>query len=66
MELEDRQYPHKQKYATETVALAAGNKFRVQRWNPAEGIVDILAEVTVPVGKVWSVSIIVDISETDA
>ena len=65
MELSDRQLPHTQKYGTEVVALTAGQKFRIQKWIEGEGIVDILAEVTVPAGKAWSVSVIVDISETD-
>jgi len=50
----------------ETFDLAAGQKFRVQKWNAVDGIVDVLAEQTVPAGKAWSVSIIVDITETDA
>ena len=65
MILSDRQLPHTQKYGTEVVSLTAGQKFRIQKWNVAEGIVDVLAEVTVPAGKAWSVSLVVDISETD-
>jgi len=65
MELTDRQQAHTQKFGTETFALAAGEKVRIQKWNAIDGIMDVLAEVTVPAGKAWSVSIVVDIQETD-
>jgi hypothetical protein len=66
MELVDKQLPHTQKSATDTVTLAAGEKLRIQKWTVADGIVDILAEETVPAGKQWSASIVLDIQETDA
>ena len=65
MELVDRQQEHVQKWAQVILALDAGQKFRIQKWTDAEGIVDVLAEVTVPAGKAWSVGVIVDITETD-
>jgi len=65
MELVDKQQEHVQKWGQEIIALDAGQKFRIQKWTDAEGIVDVLAEVTVPAGKAWSVGVIVDITETD-
>ena len=49
----------------ESVALVAGEKIRVQKYVGGE-IVDVLAEQTVPLGKVWSARVIVEITETDA
>jgi len=66
MELTTKQYPHAQLAGTDIVELAAGEKFRIQTWNAVDGIVDFLAEVTVPEGKAWSVGVVVDITETDA
>ena len=66
MELADKQVAHIQKAATEVVELAAGERLRIQSWNAVDGIVDILAEVTVPEGKAWLASLLVDIQETDA
>ena len=48
------------------VELAAGERLRIQSWNAVDGIVDILTEVTVPEGKAWVASLVVDIHETDA
>ena len=47
------------------IALAAGEKFRVQKFVGGE-IVDVLADVTCPQGKAWEVRVIVEITETDA
>jgi len=66
MELTDKQVAHTQKAGTEAVELAAGERLRIQSWNEADGAVDILAEVTVPEGKAWVASLVVDIHETDA
>ena len=65
MELTDKQQPHTQKAATDTIVLAAGEKLRIQTWDAVNGIVDVLAEAEVPAGKEWSASIILDITETD-
>ena len=66
MQLVTRQQLHAQKYGTDIVVLGAGEKLRIQTWDAVNGIVDVLAEVEVPSGKSWSVSIIVDATETDA
>ena len=59
---------HAKKAGSDTFELAAGNKVRVQIWEDGVGITDILSEAagTVPVDKVWTVSIVMDIQETDA
>ena len=47
------------------IALAAGDKFRVQKQVDGE-IVDVLSLVTCPDGKAWTARVIVEITETDA
>ena len=61
MELEERHVPHTQKYAIGTVALAAGKTLKVETSPAGE---EILTAV-VPAGKVWSITIVIDITETD-
>ena len=61
MELEVKQFPHTQKYAIDTFVVTAGKTLAIET-SPAGD--EILSEV-VPAGKTWSVSIIVDITETD-
>lgn len=59
---------HAKKAGTDSFQLTAGNKVRVQIWESGVGISDILSEDagTVPAGKVWTVSVVVDIEESDA
>ena len=64
MELADRQVAHTQKFGTDTFAVAAGKQLQI-RYQEGEEIIAVLTEA-VPAGKAWSVSIIVDITETDA
>ena len=47
---------------TETVEVAAEKDIQIRYWGP--GAVDVLA-VTVPAGKVWTVTFNVHIVETD-
>ena len=53
------------KAGEEVFPIAAGEKYRAQKYVDG-GIVDVLAEVTCPAGKQWSVRTIVEITETDA
>jgi len=53
------------KTGTDTFTLAAGEKVRVQKYVGGE-TVDVMANQTVPPGKVWSVCVNVGITETDA
>jgi len=62
MELEDRQYPHLQKSAAGVFVVPAGKTLKIE--TSPQG--DEILSATVPKGKVWSVSIVIDISETDA
>jgi len=61
MELEERQVPHTQKYAIGTVVLAAGKTLKIETSPAGE---EILA-AAVPAGKAWSITIVIDITETD-
>jgi len=61
MELEDKQVPHTQKYAVGTVALVAGKTLKIETSPAGE---EILTAV-VPAGKVWSITIVIDVTETD-
>jgi len=63
MELVTRQQMHTQKYGTETFTVEAGKKVRIRYWSP--DAIDVL-DVSVPAGKSWSVSIVIDIQEVDA
>ena len=49
----------------EVTPLVAGERYREQKFVDGE-IADVLAEVTCPAGKKWSVRSIVEITETDA
>ena len=62
MDLEAKQQPHTQKYGFDTFAVVAGKSLKIETTPDGDEI--LLAEV--PAGKSWSVTIIVDITETDA
>ena len=65
--LETEAYPARTlKYGGEKFELAVGEKVRIQKWIDGGGIVDVLAEVTVPAGKAWTASTTINIVETDA
>ena len=67
MELTERNYPAVASHTGEgRLVLDAGDKIRVQTWDPVNGIVDVLAETTVPTGKEWAVTVSVAAIETDA
>jgi hypothetical protein len=56
---------HVKKAGSDTVELAAGDKLRVQTWDPVNGIQYILPETAVPAGTRWVASVVVDIQEID-
>ena len=56
---------HTKKAGSDTFELAAGDKLRVQTWDPINEIADILPETTVPAGTRWVVTVVIDLLEID-
>lgn len=61
MQIAIKQYPHIQKAASETFAVVAGQKLIIET---SPGGAEIL-DIECPAGKKWSVSAVVDVTETD-
>lgn len=62
LELSETWPIHAKKAGSETIAVAAGQTLKVETSPDGEEVL----EVTCPAGKAWLVSIVVDITETDA
>lgn len=62
MQLTVKQHPHTQKTASDTFVVPAGKTLTVET---SPGGEEILSAV-VPAGKSWLVTVVIDVSETDA